>query len=130
MITLDLITKLPKTRKKHESIMVVVDKLRKTSNFIHVKSAYKVVEITNIFMKEIFELHGMSKVVILDRDVKFTFAFQNALFRGLGTWIQFSTTYQPQTDGQTMRFNQVLEDMLRMYVMQQPTKWEDYLLLS
>jgi len=91
---------------------VVVDKLRKTSHFIHVKSAYKVVEITDIFMKEIFELHGMSKVVILDRDVKFTSAFQNALFRGLGTWIQFSTTYQPQTDGQTMRFNQVLEYML------------------
>lgn len=129
MFTLDLITKLPKAQKKHESIMVVVDKLTKISHFIRVKSAYKVVEIIDIFMKEIFELHGMSKVVISDRDVKFTSAFQNVVFRGPGTWIQFSTTYQPRTDGQTMQFNQVLEDMLRIYVMQQTTKWEDYLLL-
>jgi transposase InsO family protein len=66
-------------------------------------------------------------VVISDRDVKFTSTFWKTLFSGLGTQIQFSTAYHPQTDGQTERVNQVLEDMLRMFVMQQPHKWEDYL---
>ena len=78
-------------------------------------------------MKEIFRLHGIPKAVISDQDVKFTSVFWKTLFTGLGTQINFSTTYHPQTDGQTERVNQVLEDMLCMYVMQQPTKWEDYL---
>lgn len=49
------------------------------------------------------------------------------MFEGLGTKLNFSTAYHPQTDGQTERVNQVVEDMLRSYVMQQPSKWEDYL---
>jgi len=71
-ISLDFIRGLPHTRKQHDSIIVVVDKLSKTAHFVPAKSAYKTVEITNIFMKEIFRLHGIPKVVILDRDVKFT----------------------------------------------------------
>ena len=59
--------------------------------------------------------------MISERDVKFTSAFYKTLFFGLGTQIQFSTAYHPQTDGQMERVNQVLEDMLRMFVMQQPT---------
>lgn len=74
-ITLDFITSLPRTKKQHESIMVVVDKLRKTSHFILVKSTYKTVEIADIFTREIFPLHGIPKVVIFDRDVKFTSTF-------------------------------------------------------
>eukprot|EP00253_Pinus_taeda_P016219 PITA_16219 len=107
--------------------MVVVDKLRKTAHFIPVKFTYKAVEIANIFMREIFQLHGIPQVVISDRDVKFTSAFWKTLFVGLGTQIHFSTSYYPQTDGQIERVNQVLEDMLRMFVMQQPQKWEDHL---
>jgi len=78
-------------------------------------------------MREILWLHGIPWVVISDRDVKFTSAFWKILFVGLGTQIQFSTTYHPQTDDQTKRVNQVLEDMSRMFVMQEPHKWEDYL---
>ena len=63
-------------------------------------------------MREIFRLHGIPKKIILDRDVKFTSAFWKTLFTGLGTQIQFSTAYHPQTDGKTERVNQVLEDML------------------
>ena len=50
-----------------------------------------------------------------------------SLFKGLNTKLNFTTTYHPQTDGHAERVNQVLEDMLRMYVMDQPSKWEDYL---
>lgn len=76
-------------------------------------------------MRERFRLHGIPKTIISDRDVRLTSSFWKALFTGLGTQIQFSTTYHPQTDGQTERVNQILEDMLRMYVMQQTKKWED-----
>jgi len=107
--------------------MVVVDKLSKTAHFILVKSSYKTVEIAEIFMREIFQVHGIPQVVISDRDVKFTSTFWKTLFVGLGTQIQFSTTYHPQTDGQTEQVNLLLEDVLRMFVLQQPQKWEDYL---
>lgn len=107
--------------------MVVVDKLSKTSHLIPVKSTYKTMEIADIFMREILWLHGIPRVVISYRDVKFTSIFWKTLFSGLGTQIQFSIAYHPQMDGQTERLNQILEDMLRMFVMQQLHKWEDYL---
>ena len=107
--------------------MVVVDKLRKNAHFIPMKSTYKTVEITNIFMKEIFRLHGIPRVVISDRDVKLTSTFWKTFFSGLGTQIQISTTYHPQIDREIERVNQVLEDMLHMFVMQKSHKWEDYL---
>jgi transposase InsO family protein len=80
-----------------------------------------------MFMKEIFRLHGIPKTVILDRDTKFTRNFWKSLFKGLDTQFNFSTAYHPQTNGQTERTNQILEDMLRMYVMNRPNKWEEYL---
>ena len=75
IIFLDFITGLPKTQKQHDSIMVVVDKLSKSTHFIPVKSTHKVVEIVEIFLKEIFRLHGVPKLLISDRDVKFTSNF-------------------------------------------------------
>ena len=78
-------------------------------------------------MKDIFRLHGFPKEIISYRDSKFTSKFWKILFSYLGTKLNFSTAYHPQTDGQIERVNQVLEDMLRMYVMDKPTKWEYYL---
>ena len=107
--------------------MVIVDKLRKSTHFIPVKSTYKVVNVAEIFLKEIFQLHGVPKMIISNRDVKFTSNVLKSLFAGLETKINFSTSYHPKTDGQTERKNHVIEDMLRMYVIEKPTKWEDYL---
>eukprot|EP00253_Pinus_taeda_P035049 PITA_35049 len=78
-------------------------------------------------MQNIFRLLGLSKTTISDHDVKFSSVFWKTLFAELGTQLNFSTAYHPQTDGQTERVNQVVEGMLRAYVMQQPTKWEEYL---
>jgi hypothetical protein len=61
------------------------------------------------------------------RDPKFTSHFWKGLLNGFGTNLNFSTTYHPELDEQTERVNQVIEDMLRMYVMDKPSKWEDYL---
>ena len=72
-------------------------------------------------------MHGLPKEIVFDRDPKFTSNFWKGLFADLGTKLNFSTTYHPQTDGKIGRVNQVLEYMLLMYVMDKPSKWEDYL---
>ena len=124
---MDFITRFPMTWRQHDSIMVVVYKLTKASHFILVNSTYKVDAIAKIFVKEIFRLHGLPKVIVSDRNPKFTSKFWKGLFAYLGTNLNFSTSYHPHTNGQTKRVNQVLEDMLCMYVMDKPSKWEDYI---
>jgi hypothetical protein len=98
-ISMDFITVLQKSAKQNDSIMVVVEKLSKSSHFIPVKSTCKAIDISNIFMKDIFKLHGMPKEIISDRDRKFTSKFWKSLMAGFGTKLLFSTTYQHQTDG-------------------------------
>ena len=102
---MDFIIGFPMTMRQHDSIMVVVAKLTKESHFIPVKSMYKVNAIANIFMKEIFRLHGSPKEIISDRDTKFTSNFWKILFIDLGAKMNFSTAYHPQTDGQKDRVN-------------------------
>jgi hypothetical protein len=127
VVTMDFITKLPKTNKKHDSIMVVVDKLTKAAHFIPVKLTHKASNIVDVYMREIDRLHGIPKTIMSDKDPKFTSKFWKGLFNGSGTNLNFSTTYHPESDGQIKRVNQVIEDMLRMYVMDKPSKWEDYI---
>jgi hypothetical protein len=126
-ISLEFITGLPKTQKQNDSIMVVIDKLSKYAHFIPVKSTFKAINITEIFMNRIFRLHGIPKMMVSDRDVKFTSTFWKELFARLNTNLNFSTSYHPQMNGQTERTNQITEDMLCMYVRAKPSKWEDYL---
>jgi hypothetical protein len=77
-------------------------------------------------MKEISTLHGVPKAIILDIDPKFTSNFWKGLFKGFGTNLNFSIAYHLQIDGKTKRVNQLMEDMLRMYVIDNPSKWEEY----
>jgi hypothetical protein len=107
--------------------MVVVDKLTKATYFILVKLTHKEAKIVDVYMREIARLHGIPKTIVSDRDPKFTSKFWKGLFKGFGTNLNFSTAYHPESDEQTKRVNQVIEDMLRMCVMDKPSKWEDYL---
>jgi hypothetical protein len=107
--------------------MVVVDKLTKVAHFIPVKLTHKETNIADVYMSEIAQLHGIPKTIVSDRDPKFTSNFWKGLFNGFGTNLNFSTTYHPKLDGKIKRVNQVIEDMLRMYVMDKPSKWENYL---
>ena len=81
---MDFITGLPKNVKQSDSIMVLVDKLSKETLFIPIKYTYKAINIADIFMKEIFRLHGVPKIKILNRDAKLTRNFWKDLFKGLG----------------------------------------------
>jgi hypothetical protein len=129
VITMDFITGLPKTNKQHDSIMVVVDKLTKAAHFVPVKTMHTMTNIAEIFMKEIARLHGIPRTIVSDKDTKFTSNLWRGFFKGFGTNLNFSTTYHPQIDGKIERFNRIIEDMLRMYVMDKPSKWEYYLQL-
>jgi hypothetical protein len=92
-----------------------------------VKSIYKATNIVEIYMREIAKLHGVPKTIMSDRDFDFTSKFWKWLSKRFRKNMNFSTTYHPETDGKTKRVNWVIEYMLRMYVMDNPSKWEDYL---
>jgi hypothetical protein len=127
VITIDFITKLPRTTRQHDSIMVVVDKLTKVAHFVPVKTTHTTTNIAEVYMREIARLHGIPRIIVSDIDTNFTSNFWRGLFKGFGTNLNFSTTYHLQSYGQIERVNQVIEDTLRMDVMDKPSKWEDYL---
>jgi hypothetical protein len=99
IFSMDFITGLPITPKKHDAIMVVVEKLRKEAHFIPIKSTYKGIYVVDDFIKEFFRLHGIPKTIILDRDEKFMSIFWKILFAGFGTQLVLNKTYHPHIDG-------------------------------
>jgi len=107
--------------------MVVVDRLSKVSHFIPMNTSYLASEVAHVFIREIVRLHDIPKNIVSDRDAKLTSSLWKELFTCLGTELAFSTTYHPQTNGQIERLNKILEAMLRMYVMHQLRRWEEYL---
>jgi hypothetical protein len=125
VVTMDFITKLPRTIKQHDSIMVVVENLTKVAHFIPLNLTHKEINIVDIYMREIIRLYGIPKTIVTGRDPKFTSNFWKGLFKGFGTNMNFSMAYHPESDERTKRSNQVIEDMLRVYVMDKPSKWKD-----
>ncbi|WVZ76183.1 hypothetical protein U9M48_024176 [Paspalum notatum var. saurae] len=119
-ITMDFIVSLPRTQKGYNSIWVVVDRLIKVAHFIPVNTTYSGAKLAEL----IVYLHGVPKRIISDRGSQFTSRFWEQLHDSLDTKLRFSTTYHPQTDGQTERTNQILEDMLRACAIQYGTSWD------
>jgi hypothetical protein len=112
---------------RHNTILVGVDRLTKVAHFIPGNLSDRAPEIAHKFTKEIFRLHGLPEKIISDRDSRITSRFWQTLFSALGTKLNISSAYHPETDGQTERVNQVLEDLLRVYCMDQQYQWETYL---
>jgi hypothetical protein len=123
---MDFITGLPKSARHNDAIMVVLEKLSKCAHFIPVKSTCNEIDIVKIFMKDIFRLHGMPREIVSNRDTNFASRFWKSLMAGFETKLLFTIAYHSQTDGQTERVSQILEEMLRMHVMHHLKKWEDY----
>ncbi|MCO5583763.1 hypothetical protein L7F22_037677 [Adiantum nelumboides] len=105
-ISMDFVTGLPKTTGNYDSIFVIVDKLTKVAHLIPVKQTATAADIAQVFVKEIVRLHGIPARIISDRDAKFTSKFWQPMFQSLGTQLNISTAYHPETDGQTKRVNQ------------------------
>ncbi|KAK2457774.1 hypothetical protein QL285_005010 [Trifolium repens] len=126
-ISMDFITGLPKTRRKHDSIWVIVDRLTKSAHFLPVRTTDTAAKLTDVYIAEIVRLHGIPSSIVSDRDPKFTSHFWKTLHEALGTKLRLSSAYHPQTDGQTERTNQSLEDLLRACVLDDRGSWDDVL---
>ncbi|GKF27346.1 putative reverse transcriptase domain-containing protein [Tanacetum coccineum] len=115
-ITMDFITKLPKTAAGYDSIWVIVDRLTKSAHFLPMKETDSTEKLTRLYMKEIVARHDIPLSIIFDHNSHFTSRVWQSLHEALGTQLNLSTAYYPQTDGQSERTIQTLEDMLRACV--------------
>ncbi|XP_076948518.1 uncharacterized protein LOC143620798 [Bidens hawaiensis] len=106
-IAMDFITKLPSTRKKHDSIWVIIDRLTKSAHFIPIKKTYSVDRLAHIYVERIVCHHGTPLTIISDRDGRFTFRFWESLQSALGTRLDLSTAYHPQSDGQSEQLSNI-----------------------
>ncbi|GKD59966.1 putative reverse transcriptase domain-containing protein [Tanacetum coccineum] len=126
-ITIDFVTKLPKTSSGQDTIWVIVDRLTKSAHFLPMKETDLTEKLTRQYLKEVVSIHGVPVTIISDRDNRFTSHFWQSLQKALGTQLDMSTTYHPQTDGQSERTIQTLEDMLRAYVINFGKGWDRHL---
>ncbi|KAH9448947.1 hypothetical protein Pst134EA_033175 [Puccinia striiformis f. sp. tritici] len=129
VIGMDFITKLP-VSSGFDSIMVVVDLLSKMTHFIPCKETYSASRIAQLFRSNIFRLHGLPEKIISDRGSVFISEFWKSLMNSLQIKAGYSTAYHPQTDGQTERMNQVLEDYLRHFCSYYQDNWDKLLDLA
>ncbi|GJT98071.1 putative reverse transcriptase domain-containing protein [Tanacetum coccineum] len=126
-ITMDFITKLPKTSSKHDTIWVIVDCLTKSAHFIPTRETDSMETLTRLYIKEIVSRHGVSISIVSDCDSYFTSKFWQSMLGALGTQLDMSTAYHPQTNGKSERAIQTLEDMLRACVIDFRKGWERHL---
>ncbi|GJY48230.1 putative reverse transcriptase domain-containing protein, partial [Tanacetum coccineum] len=126
-ITMDFITKLPKTSNGHDTIWVIVDRLTKSAHFIPTRETDSMETLTRLYIKEIVSRHGVPISIISDHDSHFTSRFWQSLQSALGTQLDMSMAYHPETNGQSERTIQTLEDMLRACVIDFGKGWEKHL---
>ncbi|GJT58365.1 putative reverse transcriptase domain-containing protein [Tanacetum coccineum] len=98
-ISMDFVTGLPRTQRKHDAIWVVVDRLTKSAHFLPIRKDYPVSKLAEMFQQEIVRLHGTPSAIVSDRDPRFTSRFWKGLQKAWGTRLKFSTTFHPETDG-------------------------------
>ncbi|GJV91143.1 putative reverse transcriptase domain-containing protein [Tanacetum coccineum] len=126
-ITMDFVTKLPRTEKKHNAIWVIVDHLMKSAHFIPIRENMPIHKLAKIYVNEIVTRHGVPVSIVSDRDGCFTSNFWQDSQEELGTKLHMSKTFHPQTDGQSEQIIQTLEDMLRACVIDFGSNWDDHL---
>ncbi|KAJ9558505.1 hypothetical protein OSB04_013119 [Centaurea solstitialis] len=129
-ITMDLITKLSRTPRKFDAIWVIVDRLTKSAHFLAIRESYTSEQLAELYVKEVVRRHGVPVSIISDRDTRFTSRFWERFHADMDTRLHFSTAYHPQTDGQSERTIQTLEDMLRACVLDFGGSWDTYLPLA
>ena len=106
---------------------MIVDRLTKSAHIIPAKIDYSMDRLVELYVDEIVQFHGVPLSIVSDRDPRFTSSFWKELQLALGTWLNFSTAFHPQTDGQSERLIQVVEDMLRGCVMEFIGSWDRYI---
>jgi hypothetical protein len=122
-VSMDFIVGFPLTARKFDSIWVIVDRLTKSAHFIPIHTKYRV-KYAEIYIAHVLCVHGVLKMIISDRGSQFVAHCWEQLHASLRTHLIDNSAYHPQTDGQTERVNQILEDMLRAGVMEYPGSWD------
>jgi hypothetical protein len=131
-ITMDFITKLPlsedpATGVMYDSILVIVDRLTKFSYFIPYQESTDAEQFAYIFLRNIVSIHGLPTEILSDRGPPFASKFWQSLMDHMGLNHRLSTAFRPQTDGQTERMNQILEQYLRCYINYEQNDWVEKL---
>ncbi len=121
-VSLDFIVDLPPCQGS-DSLLVVVDRRTKMAHFIPCQKTVTAAEAANLYVREVFRLHGMPSSIVSDRGPQFVSRFWKRFWELLGTNVTLSTAYHPETDGQTERVNQVVEQYLRAFVNYQQDDW-------
>ncbi|GJV06560.1 putative reverse transcriptase domain-containing protein [Tanacetum coccineum] len=129
-ITMDFITKLPKSSQGFDTIWVIVDRLTKSAHFLPIRENDPLDKLARLYLNRIVARHGIPVSIIYDRDGRFTSNFWRSFQKALGTDICMSTAYHPETDGQSERTIQTLEDMLRACVIDFGKGWVKHLPLA
>ena len=124
---MDFVSGFPRTRRDHDSIWVIVDRLMKFAHFLAVKTTYSLSRLARLFFNEIVRLHEAPVSILSNRDPRFTSRLWPRLHQAMGTQLSFSTAFHPQSDRQTERTIQTSEDMLGACVLNFQGSWEEHL---
>ena len=124
---MDFVTHFPSTPRRHDAVWVIVDRLTKSAHFLAVWMTFTLEEFCRLYVREIVRLHGVPVSIVFDRDPRFTTPFWKSFQKGMGTQLTMNIAFHPQTDGQSERTVQVLEDMLRACVLDLKGSWEEHL---
>ena len=116
-VTMDFVTHLPRTSCRHDAVWVIVYRLTKSAHFLAVRLTFTMEEFCRLYIREIVRLHGVPVSIVSDKDPRFTTHFWKSFQKAMGTQLMMSTTFHPQTDGQSEMTIQVLVDMLRACVL-------------
>ena len=109
---MDFVVGLPRTQADYNAIWVIVDRLTKSAHFLAIRNNFSLDKLAKLYINELVKFHGVSISIVSDRDPRFTSRFWPKLQKALGAILHFSTVFHPQTDGQSERTIQTLEDML------------------
>ncbi|KAF5799660.1 putative nucleotidyltransferase, Ribonuclease H [Helianthus annuus] len=126
-ISMDFVTGLPRSQRGNDTIWVIVDQLTKSAHLLAIKETDKFSTLADVYLKEVVSRHGVPTSIISDRDARFTSELWQAMHKSFGSRLDMSTAYHPQTDGQSERTIQTLEDMLRACVIDFGNGWEKHL---
>ncbi|KAJ0441855.1 putative nucleotidyltransferase, Ribonuclease H [Helianthus annuus] len=126
-IAMDFVTGLPRTQNGNDTIWVIVDHLTKSAHFLAIKETNKFSQLAAVYPKEVVSRHGVPTSIISDRDPRFISNLWQSMQKSFGSRLDMSTSYHPQTDGQSERTIQTLEDMLRACVIDFGNGWEKHL---
>jgi hypothetical protein len=124
VVSVDFVVELPESN-GYDAVMCVVESTTKRAHFISTHTTVSALGAARLYLHNVWKLHGLPSVVVSDRGGQFVAQFTRELYQLLGIKVAASTAYHPQTDGQTERLNQELEQYIRLFINERQSDWDD-----